>query len=796
MTHVAPETTSIIDSKSISKDGGRTTYRGLVKVEEGAHNVKSHVRCDALILDEDSRSDTYPYMEIEEKDARIGHEATVSKVGDDQLFYLMSRGLTEQQATAMIVNGFIEPIVKTLPMEYAVELSPPDRAQHGRSGRLTARMTAFTPEAARALGGPDWLVERRRRCGRAARRRSPGRRDAEEIWRYSRIDELDLDRFRPPSRDELGEPGRRSRRRAAARVAAEAGERAGLVVVRDGRVVHHELDPTARREGRSRLRPRHVRRGRRRRRCWGRARRLRPTRSPSCTTRSSPEARSSRSRPVSSSTSRSSCCTGPRARAWRRSRTRWLPPRRAPRSRSSTASAHPRSAPPVISSTPWSSSSSATTPGFGTCRSRSTGRTRGRSRCQRAHVGRDATLRLVGGRARRRLCATAQRVAARGRQRRERPPRRLLRRRHTRCSTSARSRTTTPRGTRSDLLFKGAVEDQAHSVYSGLIRLRPDARKGGREPDEPQPRADRRRRGRLDPQPRDRGQRREVLARDRRSGPIDEDQLYYLESRGVPPAEAERLIVLGFFDDVLDRLPIPTLAACRSGAPWSRRSSTARGRDLRVCSVKDVEAGSARRFDVDGQRLCVVRIGDDFYVIDDTCSHADYSLAEGDVWEDEREIECPKHGSTFSLETGEPATLPATQPVHVYDVEIDGDDVVVTMTREHVADRGPAGRRRRPGDPARRRPRGRLGRGPRADGPERLGEVDAGARAHGPPRVRDPRRLRHARRSRSSSACRRGSAPPTGLFLAMQYPVEVPGVRLVRPPRRRHPWSRRRARTD
>jgi Fe-S cluster assembly protein SufB len=123
MTHAAPETTSIIDSKSISKDGGRTTYRGLVKVEPGATGVKSHVRCDALILDDESRSDTYPYMEVDEKDARIGHEATVSKVGDDQLFYLQSRGLTEQQATAMIVNGFIEPITKTLPMEYAVELS-------------------------------------------------------------------------------------------------------------------------------------------------------------------------------------------------------------------------------------------------------------------------------------------------------------------------------------------------------------------------------------------------------------------------------------------------------------------------------------------------------------------------------------------------------------------------------------------------------------------------------------------------------------------------------------------------
>ncbi len=123
MTHAAPETTSIIDSKSIAKDGGRTTYRGLVKVNEGAHGVKSHVRCDALILDDHSRSDTYPTMEVEQNDASIAHEATVSKVGDDQIFYLKSRGLSEHQATAMIVNGFIEPVVKTLPMEYAVELS-------------------------------------------------------------------------------------------------------------------------------------------------------------------------------------------------------------------------------------------------------------------------------------------------------------------------------------------------------------------------------------------------------------------------------------------------------------------------------------------------------------------------------------------------------------------------------------------------------------------------------------------------------------------------------------------------
>jgi Fe-S cluster assembly protein SufB len=123
MVHVAPETTSTIVSKSISKDGGLSTYRGLVKVEEGATRSKSFVRCDALILDENSNSETKPTMEVAERDAQIGHEATVSKVGDDQLFYLMSRGLSESQAMGMVVNGFIEPITRTLPMEYAVEWS-------------------------------------------------------------------------------------------------------------------------------------------------------------------------------------------------------------------------------------------------------------------------------------------------------------------------------------------------------------------------------------------------------------------------------------------------------------------------------------------------------------------------------------------------------------------------------------------------------------------------------------------------------------------------------------------------
>jgi Fe-S cluster assembly protein SufB len=121
--HAAPYTSSVITSKSVSKGGGRTGYRGLVRVEPDAHHAKSIVRCDALILDQESRSDTYPYVEVEEETAQLGHEATVSRVGEDQLFYLMSRGLSEAEATAMVVNGFIEPITRELPMEYAVELN-------------------------------------------------------------------------------------------------------------------------------------------------------------------------------------------------------------------------------------------------------------------------------------------------------------------------------------------------------------------------------------------------------------------------------------------------------------------------------------------------------------------------------------------------------------------------------------------------------------------------------------------------------------------------------------------------
>lgn len=123
VVHCAPNTSSRIISKSISKDGGRSSYRGLCRVQDGATGCKSNVVCDALILDEDSRSDTYPYIEVEEQDVTIEHEASVSKIGEEQLFYLMSRGMSAEEAAAMIVSGFIEPLTKVLPMEYSIEMN-------------------------------------------------------------------------------------------------------------------------------------------------------------------------------------------------------------------------------------------------------------------------------------------------------------------------------------------------------------------------------------------------------------------------------------------------------------------------------------------------------------------------------------------------------------------------------------------------------------------------------------------------------------------------------------------------
>ena len=123
IVHVAPNTSSVITSKSISKDGGRSSYRGLLEVAPGAVGAKSQVVCDALIIDDESQTDTYPYIRIDESDVEIGHEATVTKIGEEQLFYLQSRGLTEEQASGMIVAGFVEPITKELPLEYAIEMN-------------------------------------------------------------------------------------------------------------------------------------------------------------------------------------------------------------------------------------------------------------------------------------------------------------------------------------------------------------------------------------------------------------------------------------------------------------------------------------------------------------------------------------------------------------------------------------------------------------------------------------------------------------------------------------------------
>jgi Fe-S cluster assembly protein SufB len=123
MVHIAPNTSSSIVAKSIARNGGRSGYRGLVQVREGAKGVKNNVVCDALLVDQISRSDTYPYIDVREDDVTMGHEATVSKVSEDQLFYLMARGLEEQEAMALIVRGFVEPIARELPMEYALELN-------------------------------------------------------------------------------------------------------------------------------------------------------------------------------------------------------------------------------------------------------------------------------------------------------------------------------------------------------------------------------------------------------------------------------------------------------------------------------------------------------------------------------------------------------------------------------------------------------------------------------------------------------------------------------------------------
>ena len=188
--HVAPNTTSVITSKSISKDGGRAGYRGLLEVAKGANGSKSKVVCDALILDEDSRSDTYPYIRIDEDDVDIGHEATVSKIGEEQLFYLMSRGLSEAEASAMIVSGFVEPITKELPLEYAVEMNRLIQLQ--MEGSLADRRPGVVDRRA------DRLRLRAGHRSRALDARSTGRRSASSRSAHGALARVPARRERQP----------------------------------------------------------------------------------------------------------------------------------------------------------------------------------------------------------------------------------------------------------------------------------------------------------------------------------------------------------------------------------------------------------------------------------------------------------------------------------------------------------------------------------------------------------------------------------------------------------------------
>ena len=218
--------------------------------------------------------------------------------------------------------------------------------------------------------------------------------------------------------------------------------------------------------------------------------------------------------------------------------------------------------------------------------------------------------------------------------------------------------------TTSDLLFKGALQDDARSVYTGLIKVRPHAKgtaafqtnrnltlgEGAWAESVPNL---------------------EIETNDVRCshastvGPIDPDQRFYLESRGVPTSIAERLIVLGFFDEVLDQLPVGPLgvgaARPRLGQARPRPHADRGGLMTGTVRLDELADGTATRVMVDGRPVCVVRIGDDVYAVGDVCSHANVSLSEGEVWCDELEIECPQHSSTFSLQTGEPQTLPAAR---------------------------------------------------------------------------------------------------------------------------------------
>ena len=348
--------------------------------------------------------------------------------------------------------------------------------------------------------------------------------------------------------------------------------------------------------------------------------------------------------------------------------------------------------------------------------------------------------------------------------------------------------------TTSDLLCQGAVAGQSRSVYSGLIRVRRGAVRTVALQTNHNLVLDER--AHADSVPNLDIEENDVRCSHASTvGPIDEDQRYYLESRGIAPDRAERLIVLGFFDDIVERSPVPAVVgrlrrevglrladalAPDASAPDASvagrpdvRGGAGRWVSASCCAGKDeLEPGQARRFDVGPVRIALVRIGDDFYAIGDRCSHEDFSLAEGEVWVDECELECARHGSTFDLRTGQPCSLPATKSVPVYDVDVDGDDVgrgAPVNGRPLAPDDWPTERLQRRGSTSRPRsgrPRRQPDR-PQRRGPRRHGAERVRARARWPTRSwagRAPWSPAAASGSTASSwpAGRPGSGPEPG----------------------------------
>ena len=955
MIHAAPETTSEIVSKSISKDGGRTIYRGLVRVEDGAYGCKSHVQCDALILDEHSRLATpTPTWRSASATPSIGHEATVSKVADEQLFYLMSRGLSagaghghDRQRlhraghphAAHGVRGRVEPPDRAAdgglasadpgrPPVAAVDRQV--RRPHGpmaaglrrvaradaeckhfesrtyatatRCGSATStsrprrpwRCPADCPGYERRLADVAWAV----RHGASPRRRpaSPAPRDgsiaalldeAEDIvnaagprsWPRSRPRRA---RDRPAAAAEVFRRRRQlrtglpcplaahsGRRRCPARAAAE-GRR--LDPVRHGSPTPAPHPAAACRPPRGDLALQPHRRARPRRAT--RARRRRPaqpsTPRPGCRGRRRPRRPGAAARRRGACDGRVDLVDGRHARGRavveRRGRPTGAAAGRRRRGRAASTSSPSSTTRSARRRRSWSTCP----PGWSSSRRRGRRATGRRRRGQlpapggagrRRQRGRRRRPRRLRRRRRPRLpvvelrrrpgrpapLPATSRSSARGSGRSAARSSRVERRRHARAGTVAlggdyaRLRTTAawsagappatcspstsasgdqmldfrtfqdhvaPRHHVSNLLFKGAVEDQPRAVYTGLIHVGKQAPGAQRLPDQPQPEALRGGLGRVGAQPRDREQRRALQPRlGGRPG---------RRRAALLPREPGRAAAGGRAARSCSASSTRSSSACRcpvAGTPPSgprsrpleldRATSDGRWRHRRAAAPPSTTSppGEPTRVDVDGQPVRVVRIGDDFYAIGDRCSHADVSLAEGEVDVDDRTIECWKHGSCFSLVDGEPDALPATEPVPGLRRRRSRATTcwsvlpVSDRTRHELVEldglrAGVGGKEILQGidlDVAQRR-------GARRHGPERLGQVDAVRTCSwAGPATRSPA----ARSPSTASTCWRWPTwerAQAGLFLAMQYPIEVPGVaaRGRCSPRRSWPPRRRR----